>query len=682
MTQKKNIYLWAKASVSGQIIPTLWFSTKTYFEEYGNTVDEWQWADPFIHEHDSEYVLAECEKNPPSIFGFSLYIWNHLEAHELAKEVRRRWPKCLIIYGGPQMDIKYSNNFFQQKPWVDLVVPSDVYGEPVMTAILDSYHNLKPQELPEVYYPKAGIKLRSKIGLKKRDYVWPKDIFLAQEHVLKTVDKRNSMSIYESTRGCPYKCSYCDWGGGTYTKVIRKPMETIFSELETLSRNGIEGYYFTDANFGIFKDDIKIVEYVAELKKKYGAPKAISVENAKHNLDRVIDIQRVLMKNNLTSYYKISIQNPHADIKKNIDRVDIPFEEQITAVRKLREEFPAPILVETILGLPGDSYQRTLEAIDLFHQHDIESFRPAIWNLLPEAPAYAPEERERLKIGSKWFEIYTWPFRYKNRVKFDDGVRSFHNEHTMLLENVIETYSYDRHEWCDMLVLTTLGGIAKPVGFDFITEFLKDEHGYATSTFYDQIFKELIVKKQFNNEKLNDKLGSMPEQLYKLVGDPDAKRLEFDVAKEFPMWLSPHTYVMFIIMLYAKEFFHRVGEHFSEQTGDDRIKDLCYYLGQIMIDIDYDPKQGRHFTTKYNWYSYHNNNAKLVEGEYEYLIEDNLIKFDKSLGFEHSDYPEQTNRISKMKQYFYHRGSNASRIKYANHIKEVKKEVLVVDSTT
>jgi len=62
MSSKKNIYLWAKASVSGQIIPTLWFSTKTYFEEYGNNVDEWQWADPFIHEHDMEYVLAECKK--------------------------------------------------------------------------------------------------------------------------------------------------------------------------------------------------------------------------------------------------------------------------------------------------------------------------------------------------------------------------------------------------------------------------------------------------------------------------------------------------------------------------------------------------------------------------------------------------------------------------------------------
>jgi putative methyltransferase len=679
---RKNIYLWAKSVAVGKLIPTLWFSTKTYFEERGENPNQWNWADPFIHDLSDEALFEECEKNPPDVFGFSLYIWNHKIGHRIAQEVRRRWPKCLIIYGGPQMDIKYNGNFFKEKPWVDLVVPSDVYGEPVLTAILNTHDDLKPQNIPEVYYPRAGMKLRSKIALTKREYVWPKDIYLAQEDTLKKMNKKNSMAIYESTRGCPYRCSYCDWGGGTYTKVIRKPMETIRSELETLSRNGIEGYYFTDANFGIFKDDIDIIKYVAELKKKNGTPYGMSAENAKHNLKRVIDIQRVMISNNLSSYYKISIQNPHDDIKKNIDRVDIPFEDQIEAVRELKKEYPAPILIETILGLPGDSYQRTLEAIDLFHVHDIESFRPSIWNLLPEAPAYDPAERERLKIKSKWFEIYTWPFRYKAGVVGDQDVRSLHLNHVMELENVIETYSYDKFEWCDMLTLTTLGGIAKIVGFNFLTEYLHKTHGLATSVFYDLLYKEILKKKQFHSDTLNDKLGSMPEQLYKLVDDEDAKRLEFDIDPDFPMWLSPHTYVSFILMLHAKDFFATVGEFFSKKTNDNSVKDLCYYLGQIMIDIDYDPKQGRQFTTKYNWYSYLNNNEPLVQGQYDYDIQDRLLKFVGTADTELSDYPRQKNKIEKMKQFFYHRGSNSSREKYATNIKETKKERSTVDSTT
>jgi len=678
MKSKKNIYLWTKAILSGKLVPTLWFSCKTYFEERGTTVDEWWWADPFIHDKTPEEILEECKTNPPNIFGFSLYIWNHLEADQLAKEIKRLYPKCLIIYGGPQVDIKYSGKFFQEKPWVDLVVPSDVYGEPVLTHILDNFDNLKYQDIPEVYYQRAGMKLRSKIGLKKRDYVWPKNIYKSQKEFFK-FDPKNSMAVYETTRGCPYKCTYCDWGGGTYTKVVRKPMETVFDELTFLCSYGIESFYFADANFGIFKDDIKIIEHVVELKKKYNRPLVMSVENAKNSLERVVDIQRLLIKNNLSLYYKIAIQNPHDDIKKNIERVDIPFEDQINAIRTLRKEHPAPILIETILGLPGDNYQRTLEAIDMFHVHDVESFRPAIWNLLPEAPAYAPEERERMGIKSKWFEIYTWPFRYKNESLFEDGVRVLGHNHTMLLENVIETFSYDRYEWCDMLVLTMLGGVAKPVGFNFITEYFKQEHNLLPSIFYDKFFKDILKNKQFNSEILNDKLGNVPEKLYKLVNDPNTVKLEFDIGPDFPLWLSPHSYVTFLVMLYPQELFEALGNFFSKELNDSRIKDLCYYLANIMIDVDYNPAIGKTFTTEYNWFSYFNDGKELTQGTWEYQISDKLLKFKGTDIFEISDYPTITNKVDRIKQFFYHRGSNGARIKFANQIKETKKESSTVD---
>lgn len=671
MNPKKNIYLWSKSIVAGKLLPILWFSGKTYFEEHGTTVDQWQWHDPFIDEKPEEEILEYLEDNPPDFFGLSVYIWSHIQADSLARKIRERWPDCLIVYGGPQIDIKYSNDFFQLKPWVDLVVPSDVYGEAIITHILNNWDDLKYQNIPEVYYHRNGIKLKSKIPFNKRQFQWPRNIFESQAEYF-NFDPTSSLVIYESSRGCPYKCSYCDWGGGTYTKISKKPMDTVFSEIEFLSKSKIEFFYFADANFGIFKEDIEIIKHVARMKKKYGYPLSMSVENAKNNLDRVIEIQKILIENQLTDYYKISIQNPFDDIKRNIERVDIPFEEQYEEINKLKKQYDAPILIETILGLPGDSYQRTLEGIDLFNKNNIESYRPAIWNLLPEAPAYDPAEREKFKIKTKWFEIYTFPFRYKKSLdKKDPGVRVIDNKEALLFENVIETYSYSRFEWCDMLVLTMLSGVSKAVGLSMFTEYLADEHSLKPSQVYDKIYKELFKKKGFNNAYLNEKIGMISDHLYKLVEDENLTQLEFDIDTEFPLLLSPHTYLMFVIMLDPKGFFDSIADLFSDLLDDDTINDLGHYLGEIMINLDYSPDLGKTFTTKFDWHGYFNGLTDLTKSEYTYQILDTELKFKGSKEFETSDYPDIENRIERMKQFFYHRGSNSARSKFASKIELV-----------
>jgi len=650
-------------------LPILWFTSKTYYEERGSKVNEWNWCDPFIDELSTDALLEYCEKHPPNIFGFSVFLWSYLEIDVIAKTIKELYPDCLIVYGGPQNNNKYSFDFFQKKPWVDVVVPGDVYGEPILCQILDQFDNLNIADIPEVFYHRKGFQFKSKVQFAKRDFTWPKNIFKSQEKYF-NFDTNNSMVVYETSRGCPYKCIYCDWGGGVYTKVVKKPIETVFAELEFLCSHNIETFYISDANFGIFKEDIDIIKHVATLKKKYGYPKSVMVENAKNNLDRVMEIQEVLISNKLSFYYKLSVQNPHDDIKKNIERVDIPFEDHLAAIRKLREKYNAPILIETILGLPGDSYQRTLESIDLFQSHDIEGFRPSIWQLLPETPAFGPEMREKFQIKTKWFEIYTVPFRYKNNAIVDQGVSGIANKNPMFSENVISTYSYSEQEWCDMLVLTMLSGVGKTVGMDFLIKYINDVHDRSPSFYYDHLYREIVVNKKFNDPILNDKLGDIPTKLYNLLEDPSATTIEFDIGKDFPLLLAPYVYVVFTIMLYPKEFFTSVTNYFANLLDDDKILDLGIFLTQIMIDIDYDPNIGRKFITEYNWYSYYNNERALVKSKYEYTLLDSQLKFVSNDDNEYSDYPSHSDPIQKMKQFFYHRASNPSRKKYAQKIVE------------
>ena len=665
----KNIYLWNKGIASGKLVPLLWFSAKTYFETNGTNVDLWNWGDPFIDEKSLDLILSECEKNPPDIFGFSIYVWSCIDADVVAKKIKNLYPKCLIIYGGPQNDIKYSSNFFIKRPWVDLVVPGDVYGEPILCHILSNFDSLKHSEIPEVYYQKNGITFKSKHEFVKRSFIWPKNIFKAQEKYF-DFDKTNSLVIYESSRGCPYKCIYCDWGGGTYTKVVKKPLETVFSELEFLCANGIENFFIADANFGIFKEDIQIIKYLITLKKKYGYPKTVTLENAKNNLSRVLEIQELLIVNGLTSHYKISVQNPHDEIKKNIERVDIPFDEHLTAIRKLKEKYDAPIQIETILGLPGDSYQLTLDSIDLFQVEGIDSYRPSIWNLLPETPAYSPEMREKFKLQTKQFELYSFPFRYKLDQEKDHGVNTFQSAQLLLSENVIGTYSYSPKEWCDMLVVIAISCSAKTLGMGVITKYLKENYDINPSYLYDFVYKELIMKKEFSDKNLNTKLGEINHNLYRLINDPNETSIEFDIDPEFPLLFSLPVYFTFLVMLYPQDFFSTLCNKLSKKFADDKFIDLITYLTGVMIDINYDPAMKRKFICNYNWYGYYTTNIPLTNGVYEYIINDELIKHSGSIDFEYSDFPTILDSIQKTKQFFYHRASNQARKKYAQYISE------------
>jgi hypothetical protein len=294
--------------------------------------------------------------------------------------------------------------------------------------------------------------------------------------------------------------------------------------------------------------------------------------------------------------------------------------------------------------------------------------------LLPEAPAYAPAERAKWKIETKLFEFVTFPFRVKSGYDIDDNVSAMNlSDNAMMVENVIGTSSYSKFEWCDMLAIITLSGVGNSIGFDFFIKYLSNQHNITPSFFYDRLYKDIISKKQFNTKFLNDSIGNFPQQFYNIVSDPTLDKIEFDIGPDFPLLLSANTYITFLIMLDPQDFFTTLGSYFSKELNDPVLIDLSKYLANIIIDLDYNPKIKRSFTTEYNWYSYFNNNS-LTKASYDYTILDEQLKFVGNDQFDYSDYPDEQNYDQKIKQFFYHRASNGARKKYAEHI--IENEVL------
>ena len=628
----RNFYLLSRDSSYKSFfsVPLLWCTLKTYYEENSVDASKWTWSDPYIGRKDPDEIMEVIRANPPDVLGLNIYVWNELLLDTFAEEVKREFPNCFIIYGGFQHNVQHNENYFKEKPWVDVVIPGDAYGEIILTEILDQFPIEDFEKIPYVYYTnKNKERFRSQGAIDKKGFNWPSNVFKAQEkHILPRLLENRAMDhttviFYHTSRGCPYKCIYCNWGGGTNTKSIKKPFGTVLDEIEWLAGTAkINRIEFSDANFGINSIDIEIARHCVEMNKKYNYPQCVEIEPAKNNLNRVLQIEEILLEQNLMSHHRLTIQTLDPTVRFNIQRVNMPFDAQVKGLRHLQSVAtrPLPLYIEAILGLPGDSYQATCDEYDLIHQYDIPIgwVHHYGWMLLPDSPAYSPELREKFKIETVKRWINQNP-KLKDGFTISDGdalnlLGSLENK---TVETVVGTYSYSKDEWARMFRLSNFTVAAHIVGINtYLMKYIISEHGAKPSEVLTAILETIDViqdaelKKLFELEK---------ETIYNWLYN-NAPFGEVDIDPEFPMLIPHHAFFAFVILLNATAFYKEVSTALSLKYNDSKIIDLGIYVSNILIDYNY--TGDRMFSTEYNWLAYFSDNTLLEKGKYNYLIDD------------------------------------------------------------
>ena len=460
-SRKKNILLFNPSfDAINMYLPYFWASAKTYYERNGLKSNDYSWVNPhFNYYNNIEEIQKFIRDNPPDIFGISLYVWNHTIALKTADWVRKEFPDCLIISGGPHQYFKHETSWFADNPFLDASLAGDDYGELTMCDILDQFDSkdtINWNQVHAVVYPNKtrSLILQSKKTQNKRHFNWEFSAYYEQyQHLLEyknSMKKYNpwyrSAAAFETTRGCPYACTFCDWGGGTASKVVAKDMTYVRQDLNSLADLAVEEVFCCDANFGILKErDVEIIQYAGDIKTKHNGGGFTSIYSSGYAKTDIAfpyikQILEIEAKYNLKDphTYKLSLQTLDPETLKNIERTDVSFEKHLELARYLQEIYNYDSYAEIVSGLPGITTDKFYHELNVFSKHNIGmSFYE--WYLLPETPSYTKEYRERFKLKTvkKMYGIHPLD---------DYNTGDFERE----TEIVVSTYSYTLDDYKEM----------------------------------------------------------------------------------------------------------------------------------------------------------------------------------------------------------------------------------------
>ena len=166
-----------------------------------------------------EDILEGIYKAKPDVLMFSCYIWNIAYVEELAEEFHKLRPEVPIWVGGPEVSYE-TESFLRCHPQITGVMIGE--GEKTFCELAEYYageirSNKEEKEIKETQTIKQSVNLGEIAGIAYRS--GDDIIFTAPREMLdlsdipfcydEAGDFKNRIIYYESSRGCPFSCSYC-----------------------------------------------------------------------------------------------------------------------------------------------------------------------------------------------------------------------------------------------------------------------------------------------------------------------------------------------------------------------------------------------------------------------------------------------------------------------------------------
>lgn len=464
-------------------IGVLW----SYASQFEFIAENYELGDIIWKRESIDSVVERLKEH--DIVGFSSYVWNSNYNYTLAKKLKKANPNILIVFGGPEPPIE-KEDYYKKYPFIDLTVVRE--GEITFKNLLEAYitgedyKNVKGLIVNQDLIPINTGNTERILDLSVVPSPYLNGLF---DNIMKSNPEVTWNTTIETNRGCPYQCTFCDWGSLTYSKVKTFDLSRVYSELEWMGQNNCDFVSFTDANFGIFEDrDSLIADKLIEVQNKYDYPKNYSIAWAKNQKKSVINIVKKLMYEGKTKTgLNLSVQSLDEGVLGAIKRKNLAIN-KIEEMFDLCEKNGIPLFTEVILGLPEETletYKETFYKLFRLNNHTGVAIYQAE---LLENSEMNLKQREEYKIEGAMVYDYLFGTYAENEVV--ESIEVVAATKNMPREDMIEAQVYG---W--FLNTFHINGLTS-----YISRFLYKYSEIDYSDFYEKLFNYIKKDKWLREE--------------------------------------------------------------------------------------------------------------------------------------------------------------------------------------
>lgn len=246
------------------------YSLKAYAEKYGDDNNQIEIAEYTINQYADEILRDIYEKKPDAI-GFSCYIWNIEMVKKIAADYKKVCPQTPIWVGGPEVSYNMQQ-VLEDNDFIDAVMYGE--GEEVFKNLMNIYskREFSNDDIKAYCNGKVSTNDMNTYGNKNAEYTTQNNFknidgiaFRKNNEVIITKPQppidlstvpfvykdmeqfENKIVYYETSRGCPFSCSYCL---SSIDKKLRfRDMELVKNELKFFIEQKTAQVKFVDRTF-------------------------------------------------------------------------------------------------------------------------------------------------------------------------------------------------------------------------------------------------------------------------------------------------------------------------------------------------------------------------------------------------------------------------------------------------
>lgn len=466
---------------------------KSHYQRNGKYPQNVNWIPaPYKWNVYTDYSQIWEEIKQADILLFSSYAWNYLMCDELALYAKSKNPNVITVIGGPHIGTHEPELMKKRRSIYNLICQPTKPGEVFVEELIDQWfeESINREEISWEIDSK-----KTRVFTLDQDYsVYEDNIdYLKEARKYAQENKIEPFMVLETTRGCPYKCVYCEWGGGIGTKIYKKPIPTVEKDVLALKEAGYREVYFTDANFGIFMDrDLHIYKYgwdngvyftdISSFKSK-------DLEKRKKLIDACFEVVGRGPEKNLFSDFEtdmwdntagwvsvlptVSLQSVSDEAMKVANRIDLSYEDKIKLSEYIHQKafehgYPTPG-IELIFAMPGstiDDFYKEFEVIWNFRSPhsgldgwDNETASLEGWNSFRHDYMFLPDsvlnsEEYKKKYNIETVEVYSDIFDEDGI----DNINSLYRNKRTYFKTIRSCYSFTSDELIEMWFMNH-GGI-------------------------------------------------------------------------------------------------------------------------------------------------------------------------------------------------------------------------------